>query len=56
MAKNQTMAIKHNMAKKWAVKQMTEDSNLASCATKCVKQSASVIWNMNYKAYSICNS
>lgn len=53
MAQNKTMAIKHNMAKKYAIKQMTEDANLASCATKMVRQSESTIWNMNYKAYSI---
>ena len=52
MAKNRTMEIKHNMAKKYAIKQMTEDANLASCATKCVRQSPSVLWNMKYKPYS----
>ena len=53
MAKNQTMAIKHNLAKRYAIKQMTEDANNSSCATKCVKQSESVVWNMGYKPYSI---
>lgn len=55
MAQNKTMAIKHNKAKKCAIKQMTEDANLASCATKCVRQANSVIWNIHYKAYSVCN-
>lgn len=53
MAQNKTMAIKHAMAKKWAIKEMTEDANLASCATKCVKQSNSTIWNSHYIPYSV---
>lgn len=53
MAQNKTMAIKHAMAKKYAVKQMTEDANNASCATSCVKQNQSTVWNMHYKPYSI---
>ena len=56
MAQNKTMAIKHAKARKEAVKQMTEDANLASCATKCVRQSTSVIWNLRHKPYSICNN
>ena len=51
MAKNQVMAIKHAKAKKEAVMQMIEDANLASCATKCVKQSKSAIWNLRHKPY-----
>lgn len=53
MAQNKSMAIKNAMAKKWAIKQMTEDSNNASCATRCVKQSNSVLWNIGYTPYSI---
>lgn len=56
MAKNQVMAIKHAKARKEAVKQMTEDANLTSCATRLVRQSKSVIWNLRYKPYSICNN
>lgn len=52
MAQNKTMAIKHNMAKKYAIKQMTEDAYDASCATRCVQQAPSVLWNVNYKPYS----
>ena len=55
MAQNKTMAIKHSMAKRYAVKQMTEDANLASCATRVVRQAKSVIWAMQHSAYSICN-
>ena len=51
---NKTMAIKYAKAKKEAVKQMIEDSNLASCATKCVRQSESALWNLQYKPYSRC--
>ena len=53
MAQNKTMAMKHALAKKYAIKQMTEDTNLASCATKCVRQSSSAIWNSGYTPYSV---
>lgn len=56
MAQNKTMAIKHALAKKYAIKQMTEDANNASCATKCVKQSNSTLWNVKYVPYSILPS
>lgn len=56
MAQNKTMAIKYQKAKKHAVMQMVEDANLASCATKCVKQSESVLWNLQYKPYSKCKN
>ena len=52
MAQNKTMEIKHNLAKKYAIKQMTENANLEACATKVVKQSKSVIWNIKHKPYS----
>ena len=52
MAQNKTMAIKHAMAKRYAVQQMTEDANLASCATRVVKQADSVLWNMRHSAYN----
>lgn len=51
MAQNKTMAIKHAKAKKYAIKQMIEDAHNESCATKCVKQSISTIWNINHTPY-----
>lgn len=50
---NKTMAAKNAIAKKYAIKQMTEDANNASCATLCVRQSMSVTWNTRYIPYSI---
>lgn len=53
---NRSMEAKYAKAKKEAIKQMTEDSYNAACATRVVKQCNSVIWNMHYKPYSICNN
>jgi len=49
---NRSMEAKHSKAKKEAIKQMTEDANLASCATGVIKQCNSVIWNLHYRPYS----
>lgn len=53
MAQNKTMAIKHAMAKKWAMKEMTENTQAAICATKHDKQACSTQWNSKYIPYSI---
>lgn len=52
MAQNKTMAIKHNMAKKWAMKEVMENDRAAACATRVISQSKSVLWSLNYKPYS----
>lgn len=52
MAKNRTMAIKHAIAKKYAIKEMTEKSYEESCATQCIPQNQSVLWNIKHKPYS----
>lgn len=52
MAQNKTMAIKHNMAKKWAMKEVMENDRAAACATKVVPPCKSVLWSLNYKPYS----
>ena len=52
MAKNRTMAAKHDKAKKDAIKQKTIDDRNAMCATRCNPPSKSAIWFGNHKPYS----
>lgn len=55
MDKNRTMAIKHTMAKKWAMKEVLDNSKLEMCC-KTIPNKIPSVYKTDYKPYSDTNS